>query len=579
MPLDRIANIPAAAVLAVCLAAPVAPAQRQLASIHGEHAGAAMGQAVAGVLGAGGASYLLVGAPHANSATGQLDTGTVTVRAFASGQLARVPAFFFPIAGASTGDRFGSVLAPGGAGHFLVGAPEADPPGLTDAGLAMRIDASTGARGPTWNGTVAGGLGGTAVAWLGDLDGNGTDDIALGQPNTDFVYRNYPCYGYPWYASGRIQAFSVTAPAVAYSTVVGVTWDCDGEYLGTALAPLGSIASGSLPVFLAGSSKRSRVRVLGWDTSNSQLVQIREDAGPSTFGTCVCAVGDQDGDGFPDYAAGAPGAREVQIRSGVDGTLLRQFVSVVPDFGRAIADVGDQDGGGRDDLLVGAPAADSDDGAAFVFSAETGRLLAVMQGKFAGERFGTAVAAIADWTGDGVPELAVGAPAADVPDGQGGTWTGAGRAAVFTLDCRGVCHGHGCAPAGTSGIVPTISQPRGPAWPGNARFRVGVVGVPPATQAILFLGLQQLTPPIQLDFLGMTGCEYRIATLTAPAVSTVSPTTAPVAGHAYSQVTIPIDPAVPVGAQLEAQWYVLDPAIPGTLSAGMTVVVAPPPGL
>ncbi|MEO6709763.1 MAG: integrin alpha, partial [Planctomycetota bacterium] len=94
-------------------------------------------------------------------------------------------------------------------------------------------------------------------------------------------------------------------------------------------------------------------------------------------------------------------------------------------FGWGLGSVGDVDGDGRDDILVGAPTADGlqpSSGQAMILSSVTAFPIRIFQGEHTGDRFGASVAGIGDLTGDGISEVAVGAPELDrtsTPDAGG----------------------------------------------------------------------------------------------------------------------------------------------------------------
>jgi hypothetical protein len=179
--------------------------------------------------------------------------------------------------------------------------------------------------------------------------------------------------------------------------------------------------------------------------SNGNFNGILQD--DDLFGSAVAIIGDLEADGVVDLAAGAPGTDDGGSDRGAvwilfmnrDGTVdLEQKISATDgkfngtlqdgdEFGRAVTGIGDLNGDAILDIAVGAPGDDdggTDRGAVWIlFLNQDGTVrseakISEKDGNFRGalddgDDFGAALAVLGDLDGDGVADLAVGAPGDD----------------------------------------------------------------------------------------------------------------------------------------------------------------------
>ncbi len=297
---------------------------------------------------------------------------------------------------------------------------------------------------------------GRAVAGAGDVNGDGLADLLIAALKDDTA------------ASNAGAAFLFLAPvsgtAGLSSADAALLGEAEGDYAGTALAAAGDVDGDGLADLLIGAYGESS---LGNNSGAAYLVcgpisgSLDLGAGAKWTGEvygdwaghAVAGVGDVNGDGLADQLVGAPwaegGAEDGGAayllpgspEAGASGTTSLSAAAAVLQgprrqeyAGGAVAGAGDVDGDGLADLLVGAPHADvsaSNAGAAYlVLGPVTGELsLAAAQACLLGEaqldKAGTAVAGAGDVDGDGLADLLVGAPEEDS--------AGSGAGAVYLL--------------------------------------------------------------------------------------------------------------------------------------------------
>jgi hypothetical protein len=274
----------------------------------------------------------------------------------------------------------------------------------------------------------------------GDLDGDGSIDILLGQPG--------------YYARQK----GVNGRAAVYSGKEGRSlWDRIGESedgnLGSSFAVVADADGDKLLDVAVGESHgyypeddfdenqpTGTVHILrGID--GREIRRLGEDLQIQYFGSAMANVGDLDGDKFPELIVGAPGYYEpgrmnlgwVGVYSTRTWTLIHRFVGIdIPHglffgdaLGVAVSSAGDADGDRVPDFLLGArhfgsvgigPASW---GRVELRSGKTFGLLSVFEGSQAGpEPFVTTLGPLGDIDGDGRDEFLIGSIFSKICSGQ-----------------------------------------------------------------------------------------------------------------------------------------------------------------
>ena len=416
--------------------------------------------------------------------------------------------------------------------------------GMTNAGSARIVKGTDLSELHTTNGDNANDLYGWSTAAVGDVNGDGRDDVAVGALLDD---------------SPTLQnCGSVTIVSGANGfKLLRVFGPVQNGNLGSHVGRAGDVNADGTPDFVAARGARALV----YSGLDGSLLWDLPNTGAGGNGKVSGGV-DVDLDGHDDLVCGAPSFQSqsgaVRVYSGANGGLLWEIIGSAGDqLGSSVVGAGDLNGDGYGDFAAGATGDDDGGGASGsirAFSGKGGGEIFTIPGQAGNWTMGADCGGGHDVDGDGVNDVVVSS-------------TGSSRAMVVSFAPLGT-RVFGTGTPGCAG--PQAIGANGVPSVGNAQFALHTSNAVPGAPNLLGLstGGNGAGTPIAgaLVHLALPPGGFLVTLPTAPA---------DVAGSITRPLPIPNDPGL-AGAALFAQFATFWPGpcpVPVSTSRALRITV------